>query len=398
MVYLAGGGVRLFTSQTITSLFSLGIAVAFANMLPKEAYGIYQYVLAMTAILAITTLAGMNVAITQATAKGTSQGFPGGFSIRAKWGLIGSAVALSIAGYYLMQGNAMLASAFAIAAIFLPFWETLGIYIAYLQGQKDFARIARYEITAHGSATLCIFIALLLTTNVVILLATYFASWTLARLFFYLRVSWREPPHKEIDPAVLSYGKHITVMSVLSTASNSLDKLLLWHVLGPTQLATYMFATLLPLRAAGYFKIINRLAFPKLSAQTSATILDTLPRKVLLFAGIGVIVALTYAVAAEWIFALLFPAYITAVPYTRIAAMLLVLQPFSLIATALYAQVKQREMYIFNIVMPLCRAGLFLIFIPTFGLVGALWALVSAKALDAIMLLYFLFAHRRRKS
>ena len=51
MVYLAHGGFWLSFGQIISSLSSFLLAIAFANLLPKETYGNYKYILSIASIL-----------------------------------------------------------------------------------------------------------------------------------------------------------------------------------------------------------------------------------------------------------------------------------------------------------------------------------------------------------
>lgn len=59
MVYLAKGGFWLTTGQGVASLASLVLAIAFANLLPKEAYGNYKYILAVVGVLTLFGLTGI---------------------------------------------------------------------------------------------------------------------------------------------------------------------------------------------------------------------------------------------------------------------------------------------------------------------------------------------------
>lgn len=45
MVYLAKGGSWLFSAQVLSGALSFILAIAFANLVPKEAFGTYKYVL-----------------------------------------------------------------------------------------------------------------------------------------------------------------------------------------------------------------------------------------------------------------------------------------------------------------------------------------------------------------
>ena len=56
MVYLTRGGFWLILGKIVFNISGFLLIIAFANLLSKEAYGTYQYVLSVASILAIPTL------------------------------------------------------------------------------------------------------------------------------------------------------------------------------------------------------------------------------------------------------------------------------------------------------------------------------------------------------
>src|SRR3989338_6310130 len=59
MVYLAKGGFWFTLAQTVVSLSSFFLAVAFAQFVTKEAYGQYKYILSIVGLLGAFTLSGL---------------------------------------------------------------------------------------------------------------------------------------------------------------------------------------------------------------------------------------------------------------------------------------------------------------------------------------------------
>ena len=70
MVYLFHGGFWLTVGQVVTTLSVLALGIVFANVLPKDVYGTYKYLLAIAGIFSLFTLPGMNVALIRAVARG----------------------------------------------------------------------------------------------------------------------------------------------------------------------------------------------------------------------------------------------------------------------------------------------------------------------------------------
>ncbi|MBX4216268.1 hypothetical protein KW797_04975, partial [Candidatus Parcubacteria bacterium] len=147
----------------------------------------------------------------------------------------------------------------------------------------------------------------------------------------------------------------------------------------------------IPLRGASIIKIVNRLAFPKMAVQEHESLQRTLPRKVLLLFGAGVAAALLYAAIAPFLFSVFFPKYVEGVPYTQVAAILIALQPFGMFVSALSAQAKKGPLYILSFMNPVVRVAIFAILIPLFGLWGAVWGLVLAKASESLLTAWLFF-------
>ncbi|MEK9209084.1 MAG: oligosaccharide flippase family protein, partial [Patescibacteria group bacterium] len=64
-VYIAKQGFWASVPYIISTILSAALVVAFANLLPKEIYGTYRYILSIAGLLSFLTLTGMNTAITR---------------------------------------------------------------------------------------------------------------------------------------------------------------------------------------------------------------------------------------------------------------------------------------------------------------------------------------------
>src|SRR3989344_8728279 len=100
MVYLTVGGFWLILGKIVFNISGFLLIIAFANLLSKEAYGTYQYVLSVASILAIPTLSGMNSAIVRAVAQGYEGSFLPAIKTQIQWGILGGLASLGGAGGY----------------------------------------------------------------------------------------------------------------------------------------------------------------------------------------------------------------------------------------------------------------------------------------------------------
>ncbi len=387
-VYLFKGGLWLTFGQIASSAVSILLAIAFANLLNPVTYGNYKYIISFTGTFAIFTLSGIGTAVIQAVARGLEGSFYTGFKTKLKWGVLGSLVVAGGAIYYLIKGNSLLPIPLLISAVFFPLMYASGIYNAFLGGRKLFDVQTKYSIISQIIYAGAMIGTILLTKNLFWLIAVYFISNTFVNCFFYLLIKTKFKPNKEDDLKTISYGMHLSLMDVISLVATQLDKLLLFTFIGPTQLAVYSFALLVPDQIRDIFKNISTLALPKLSAKSSEEIKTGMEKKSLKLLFLAVVVILAYVLAAPYIYKVFFPKYLSSVFYSQIYMLSLLTLPTTLIVSSFSAKAKKKELYIFQTI-PFLQIILMACLIPPFGIMGALIALLGTKLVGIILYLYF---------
>jgi len=388
MVYLAKGGFWLTSGQAISSIASFLLAIAFANLLPKETYGEYKYILSIAALLSIPTLKGMETALVQAVARGYEGSIIPALKTKIKWGTFGALAGLILAGYYFHQDNITLTITFLIASVFTPLMDTLNTYEAFFYGKKLFKESTQFNIAVKILATAAMLTTILFTNNIFLIIFTYFVSYTILRLFVLLLVIAKHKFNPLQHPQTLSYGKHLSLVGVLDTIADQLDKLLLWHFLGAVPLAVYSFATAPPIEIRKIFKNIVPLAFPKIAQREVKEIKKTLPAKMLKFFIVLIPLVLIYILLAPYIYKLFFPQYIESVFYSQIFILVLLFQPSTLINTTFAAYAHKKKIYILSITTSIIRISLFLILLPFYGILGAIFAILCTRFISFFMLLF----------
>lgn len=391
MVYLAKGGFWLNLGQVVSSAAGFLLAIAFANLLPKETYGTYRYVLSLASILAIPTLSGMNTAIVRAVAQGYEGSFIPALKTKLRWGVLSSLAGLGLAGYYFFQGNTTLTICFLIVAVFLPLMSSFTIYGSFWGGKKRFDIQSKYRIATEIFALLALLITLFLTKNLFLILLAYFVPWTFLGFLFLQLTLKKSPPNKKQDPETISYGKHLTLMGIIGTVANHLDKILLWHFLGAVPLAIYAFATLPPLNIKEVLKSIGGLALPKFSQCSKQELKNTVHKKALKLFLLVIPIIVLYIVFAPYIYKIFFPQYLDSVIYSQVYIIfLLTAIPGMLLSTSFLAQMRKKELYILRTISPIIQILLLIILLPLYGIWGAIFALLLAK-FTSFGLLLFLF-------
>ncbi len=389
MVYLFSGGSWLLLGQGLTFLASLLLVWMFANLLPKEVYGEYRFVLSVVAILSLAALPGMSIALARSVSSGKTGTVFSMIRKKLQWGSLGILSALAVAGYYFVNDNTELVLLFLIVALFVPLYETFADYQYYLQGKRDFKRQSLYRALQRVMIVVAVGGTMLLTDNIFILVFAFFATSTLSNGALFKTVLNIYPPNKEISPEDVEYGKHLSLLNALRMGVQYLDKILLFHFVGPAQLAAYLFAVALPQEITSVFSHVNNLAFPKMISKTSAELKSTLPRKILLFALLMVVVTIVYILAAPFIFEILFPQYLEAIPYSQLFALTMLFLPTSLLMQRFYAHKNTKVITTVSIAEPIVLLSLYLVLIPLFGVYGVIYAILAKLTFSLFLSLYF---------
>lgn len=391
MVYLTGGSFWLFLKTGLSAVLAFAVLIAFANLLPQETYGAYKYVFSLFGLLALPTLMGLGTSVIKSVAQGY-EGTPAAvLKTKILWGFMGSAASAGVALYYGLQGNMQLAAAFGVVAVFVPFIDTFSIFNTILTGKQLFKVSVFYETVTQAVSSVAVVTALFLTDELWIILASYFLSMTAVRAIAFWHIVKTYTTNKNVDDTALSYGKHLSVLEVLVTAVDTLDGILLWQFVGAAPLAVYSFAKTIPLQVSGALRRIPTLAFPKFANRDLASIQKGIMPKLMLLFAILIPITIAYIVCAPFLFSLLFPQYVEAVPYTQFFALSLLLFPKKLFGTALGAHRCIREQYISAGVALSAKVIFMLLLIPSFGIMGAITAelLTQAVSFVTIVVLFF---------
>ncbi|MDP2649802.1 MAG: oligosaccharide flippase family protein [bacterium] len=394
-IYLFKGGGWLILGQTVAIVASFLLAIAFANLLNPATYGKYKYIISWAEIFGIFSIGGINVAISQAVARGLEGSFYSGFKNKIKWGALGSLAAMALAIYYFIRGDEALSIPLFIAAMFLPLMKASYLYGNFLAGKKLFGIATKYDIVSKIIFLVSMVIALYLTKNLLWLIVVYFASNTFLNYFFYLWTKYKFQPNKKEDPQTLSYGKHLSLSGIIGRGTNELDKVLLFNFIGPIELAVYSFAILIPNQITNILTNINSLAFPKLATKSQEEIKKNLMKKVWKLSFLVGIVMTVYIIIAPFIYKILFPQYLTSIHYSQLVIFSLVIVPFSLLDTFFSAKMMKKEIYILRIT-GVVRLILFVALIPLYGILGAILALVGAKVFRSALLLFLFYRLKPR--
>ena len=332
MIYLAKGGFWLSFGYVINIIKGLVISILMANIIPKESYGYYRYILSIFSLIGIFSIGGMSTAVTQSVARNLDGIFKKAIQVILKWSWLGSLTLLMISSYYYSKGNLNFTWIFIFLAIMFPWYSISGYYGAILSGKKKFDIQTKY-FTIYSFITSIVIIATVLSTgNIFWIIFSFILSDAIIGGFFTYRASKKYLLNDKIDPDSIKYGIKLSFISVVGLIAQNIDKIILPILLGFQELAIYAIALVVPEQIKAWFNNFATLALPKFSEnnpdQKIKQKIIKASFKTMLFV---LLIIIFYWLSADLIFNLIYPKYPEAILYSKVISLSLLAIPSFLI-------------------------------------------------------------------
>lgn len=375
MVYLAKGSFWTWLGKGTGIVTGVAMSVAFANLLPKEAYGNYKYILSVAGLVGALTLSGITRSITRSVAQGYEGSLMQGVKAIAKWSGIILIAALGISVYYFLQGNNLLGAGMLAVAILQPIIKSAKIYEGHLSGKKLFEVQGIYLTLQEVIQAILIIGVLFFTDNALLLVTALLASNAILNATYLWLTLNNYVSNDKNKTETVSYGKHLSVMRVLETGAKHIDKALIFQLLGAAPTAVYSFAYLPTRKFNDFVRSIGNVVLPKFSDRSFEEIRKSLIQKILITLIASLLLTAILILTMPYIFDLLFPTYTESVIYAQWLAGTLIFIPEFLLTQTLIGQEQTRAMYVINITSDVLRILLLAALITVYGLWGAIYSL-----------------------
>ncbi len=389
MKYAAKGGFWLNLGRLGLFFVSFVTLTAFSRFVSAETYGSYQYIISTIAIFSVFSLPGIETSLIKSMVQGKEGTFIAALKEKLKFSVGGCISLFAVAAWYFSRGNTPFAFSFLAAGFLFPFFESFKIFGAYWHSRKDFRKKSLYLfLTELFSAVLFIPI-IFLTEDIFWIILVFLLSRTFFSGIFLIKTA-KQTGKGETDYQAIRFGKHLSLINSIPFLTTHIDKIFLWHFLGPVQLAIYSFAYL-PINRINALFPISQLALPKLSEidirKTKRQILKKMKILFLLIIPILIIIYLL----APFMYSMFFPSYLNSLVYFRFLIILLFLAPMQIIDASLITAHRKKDLYTANISTSIIKILLLLILIPVLGVWGAVTAFIFADVLNAFVKLYFFY-------
>lgn len=395
--YILHGGFWLSASQGVSLVAVLATSYVFANYVDVTDYGLYKYILSLSAIFAVLSLTGMAQSVVQATARGYYSFINIGYKKALLYGLTTTCIGIIAAIYYYLNQNIPIAIGCLFIAFLVPFINSGQLIYSQLQGLKRFslsAKLQSIKIIINATAVVA---TIFLTENIIYYIAVYFLSNALVSVGIYVFTQNRLRLPQDIDSSdatqttYLSYAKHSSARDILTGLAYEVDKILAFQMLGATQLAIYAFAIAIPEQCKGIFKNLALLILVKFTGYDLKGIKKNLFKKVFLLGVILLILTIVYIAIAPYIYTILFPQYTDSIILSQIFALSFLPMVAIFPLSALQAQMREKDLHALNIGTAVVLIISLYIGVTFFGLMGLIVSRVIVRygnAIATFLLLY----------
>lgn len=380
--YVRGAGMQV--ANCIGILILLVSGSVLARIVTPETIGIYSFVMSVTSMMGIIALPGLQTALVRAIATGNEGNYRKSVWMAFSWSWIGGAALGGISIWNFMEGNRELGMSFAISAAAFPLVSITPFYGSYYAG-KELWKTATWLwlINAAGAAAGMMTGAYIGKTPEAMMAG--YAAGQIATGGVFTGYIFRKARKGKTDEEAIAFGKHLTAAEAISTIAFYLDSVLVGTYLGFEALALYSFAKIIPEQGKSVTKMVASLASPRLSRMSKEEMRAVIFREWGTLTSAMAGLTLVYIVMTPKIFAVFFPAYAEAVPYSQIFSLSMIAFANHLGYQALTTRLDGKAVIHLNIASSFVTIAALMILLPPFGLMGAIIARVGSRLCSLIL-------------
>ncbi len=395
--YLLRGGSWAFSEQVVTNAISLLQAIAFANLISPQTYGVFSVVQSWIGILVTFALGSLPNALIKSVAEGNDGELKRGFLLKLKYAPLASLLGLGFSFYYLFIGNnTTLAYSFLIASFCMPLYVALPQVTFFLFAKGAFLDKFIVQVSVSLASLAGMTISMLYFGSVPYLMLAYFIPPIIVNGIFFWRTLRTKVHNAKTGANTERFALHLTGMSLLGSITKNIDQLLMFHFSGAVQLAVYKFA-LIPIRKLEtFFQIILDLLLPRFAKREYREIYQGFDRKLLLSGAFSLTVVAVYFFSIPYLYKLFFPKYTDAVIYSRLLSLLFLFGPLSYVQQLWLAKAETKRLYFLKILGDSTRISLHVALIPVFGIAGAVGSRMVASSFVSTAAFILFLKDRRR--
>ena len=389
MVYLFKSNFWLNLNKVFSIANGFILSIAFANLISKEDYGVYTFVLAIIGLFSMAPTTALGNGIAKESANGNHAIIFEGLRKIMPWSILSGSILFIVGIYYGINQNLTLFACLSLAGLALPILISSSVAKSFLSSVGDFRALASFNGLRTPFMTIALVLTLLLSRSVLVVIVVYIIGNLILGILLYRSVIKKynlKNSGQYSGNFAGKYGFHTGLISLFSYFSNEIDAFLLWKLLGAGPLALYTYAIAPVREIRGLIENQSAIALPKFAQRDFELIKTNLGHKIKHLYFITVPIAILYVLLAPFIFSVFFPQYLESVIYTQIVTISLLSAPRHLMSAAISAHQKIKESYIMTIGPNIAKILAMIILIPIYGILGAIFALIITEIIEYIIL------------
>ncbi len=389
MVYVGQSGFWLILNQSVGVVISFLLSILFANFLSKEVFGMYRYVIATAGIITAFSLTGMNTAVVRAVAQGFDKIFRVAIRQQLIWSIPRFLLGMGFSIYYFLNSHQIFGFAFLIVSVISTLASITNTYGSYLVGKMQFQVNTVYSIFVSVIHFASLALVSIFIPSVVFLVLAFYGSTLLTQFFFlYRTIKKNHPTGEQIREEDVKYAKSLSLMNIFSAIATQIDNVIVYHLLGPTQLAIFIFSTILPDRIRTIFTTLSSAALPKLSEKKGSSWESLFSKMKILFL-LALFIIIVYILLAPTLFNYFFPEYLSSVLYSQIYVFSLFLLPTYVALPSLLATHQKKYLYVLSTFLPIVKIFISLLLIFLWGILGAILGRIIYNTIYTFLSLFY---------
>lgn len=373
---LFSGGIWLIGEKFFLMGKGLILTYLFANLVARDVYGEYQYVVAFLGAIAVVAYPGMGIAIVQALARNKDGVFCKAIQSSVRASLLGVVLLFFLALFQLAIGQLSLAKIFIFLAIIFPGYAIMNYWRYYYTGKEQFYNLVRMGFFLEFISFIFSVVAIKFfpeTMGLVLIGVIFPIPFFLALVFSLYKKNINLPS----DNDNVAFGKKISIAVGISTLATYIDKLLLAHFLGFAELAIYTIAMIIPEQAKG---VLNSFMVPLLPQYSKDFKKSDLVEHFVLFSFYSMASIVGIYLTLPFLFKIVFPQYPESLIYVKYLLVVIFFVPFVILETFFRSQKKDRIVINATLLGSLSGIIAALVLVPYWGIAGA----ISAKTIGLL--------------
>lgn len=394
LLYFTKNGFRLLIVQFVNSLRGIILILLLTNLLGKERFWEYTFIMAIIWIMSIFALPGSGIAIIQSISRWFEWTYKFLLKNIFSYSTIGSWVLVLIwifINYFKEFPNA---NVFFWIALLFPIYVIAWYYPYFLTGEKKFDLRAKYETITSILMIFWTVISLLLFRDIIWIVPSILVVKILANSIFEIKVL--KSANKKIDQEAFQYAKKLSRLNVFTMIKMYWDKLIVSYYLWLVQTWVYAIATNINDQIYALWKIIGNLFMPK-TANIPQEELSKRKNKMIIVVG-------WFFLILSFILILLYPTLIPlllwewfkdAIIYTQTLTAFVTIKCIFIVMNLVDQSKKDLKTTVFsNTVSPIIEITLMIIWWYYFQIFG----IIGAKIIgDTMNLLYLLLTKNHKR-